>query len=253
MDYAGLRAEARKRLAGKWGKVILVLIVTGLIVGLVAIIPSFTQTRNKITFYGITVGETREDNFVSVTLTLVATVVSVVFSYGLLGAFWKIYHGEDVGAADGLKIAVANWKRALMVFINVVKKILIPVIMIVAAMYLGVIIPNVVVKVICSLVTLGGYIWGFIVGLHYVLALTIAFDEPNLSEEEAVNKSKVLMENKRGKYVVLYLTFFGWIVLGVISLGIGMLWVTPYMQFAAFAFYENCKGLGTTTPETKAE
>ena len=251
MDYSSLRAEARKRLSGKWGKVILCMIVTGLVVGLINSIPGFTKATERVNYgYGIYITVTK-DTIVSVLLTLAAEVVSFVFSAGLIAAFWKVWNGEDIGAADGVKIAVANWKKPLMILGNVVKKILIPVIMVVAAMILNVLISNGVVTVICSILSLVGYIWGFVVGLYYSLVYIIAADEPNMSEEEVVNKSKELMADKRGKIVVLSLTFFGWILLGCLSLGIGMLWVTPYMQFATFAFYEACKGGSTSAPKAE--
>ena len=254
MDYSSLRAEARKRLAGKWGKVILTMIVTGLVIGIIGSIPSFTRTTTVVNNYYFSYTVTK-DNPVSLILTLVAEVVSVIFSYGLIAALWKVFNGEDITVTDGVKIAVANWKRTLFILINIIKKLLIPIIMIVAAEFLNVIVTNYVVAIICAILEIVGGIWAFVAGLHYALAYTIAADQPNMSEEDVVNKSKELMTNRRGKLVVLNLTFFGWCLLGVLSLGIGMLWVTPYMQFTAFAFYNACKGGNTTatTTETTAQ
>ena len=84
MDYSGLRAEARKRLAGKWGKVIAVLIVTGLVIGLISWIPTLAKTKETISFYGFYSYTISRDNVVSVLLTLVAEVVSLVISFGLV-------------------------------------------------------------------------------------------------------------------------------------------------------------------------
>ncbi len=255
MDYSSLRAEARKRLAGKWKEVILILIVTGLVSGLIGSIPNFTKTRETVSLYGYAYYTTTKDNPVSVILTLAATVVTTVLSFGMLMAYWKIWKGEDAGAADGVKLAIANWKRALFILINMIKKLLIPVIIVVAAMLLSSIFSNGFISVVCVIALFIGSIWLIIAGLHYALSYIVAIDDPNLSEEAAVERSKELMTNRRGKYVVLYLTFIGWILLGAITLGIGLLWVTPYIQFACFAFYEYCKGSSNSTPapEVKEE
>ena len=248
MDYSSLRAEARKRLAGKWGKVIALIIVTGLVLGLIGYLPSLAKERVVIWYYSYT-----RDTVVSVLLTFVAEIITLVISFGLIAALWKVYKGEDVGAADGLKMGFANWKRSAMILLNVAKKLLIPLIMVVVATLLPTIIRNNVVSIICLIVNLAGGIWLFIAGLHYALVAIIAADDPSMSETAVVEKSKELMTNRRGKFVVLSLTFIGWCILGILSLGIGMLWVTPYMQFATFAFYDLCKSGKAPVVEAKAE
>ena len=39
----------------------------------------------------------------------------------------------------------------------------------------------------------------------------------------------------------LYLTFIGWGLLCILTLGIGLLWFVPYMQSALAHFYEDVK------------
>ena len=248
MDYSSLRAEARKKLAGKWGKAALLTLVTGLVGGLISYIPSLAKEKIVTYWFVIT-----RDTVISVLLTFVAEIATLVLSFGLIAALWKLYHGEEVGAGDGLKLAFANIKKTLMILLNVAKKVLIPLIMLVAGTLLPTIIRNDVVTVISSLVALAGWIWLFIAGLHYALVAIIAVDEPNMSEADIVAKSKELMTNRRGKLFVLSLTFIGWCILGALSLGIGMLWVAPYMQCAVFAFYEFCKSGKAPVAEAKVE
>ncbi len=40
---------------------------------------------------------------------------------------------------------------------------------------------------------------------------------------------------------MLGISFIGWLLLGVLTLGIGMLWVTPYMSTAYAHFYDYVK------------
>lgn len=51
------------------------------------------------------------------------------------------------------------------------------------------------------------------------------------------------------RWVWLFLTFFGWGLLGLVTLGIGFLFVAPYMTMATVAFYEQIVGEKYGTPE----
>ena len=67
-------------------------------------------------------------------------------------------------------------------------------------------------------------------------------DNEELSTEECINKSMALMKGKKMKLFLLDLSFIGWYLLAIFfTLGIGLLWVTPYHQSARLAFYENLK------------
>ena len=46
------------------------------------------------------------------------------------------------------------------------------------------------------------------------------------------------MIGNRAKLFWLELSFIGWAILVAITLGIGYLWLIPYIQFATIAFYK---------------
>ena len=85
-------------------------------------------------------------------------------------------------------------------------------------------------------------IWMLIRGLLYSLANYIAIDRPEISTKDAVEESARLMKGNRGKYFILSLSFIGWAILCVFTLGIGSLWLTPYITFSEIVFYEMLKG-----------
>ena len=80
----------------------------------------------------------------------------------------------------------------------------------------------------------------------YILSHYIAYDKPELSSKECVKKSEELMKGNRGSYLLLELSFIGWAILAVLPLGIGTLWLTPYMAIAEVCFYERL-----SKPKTK--
>ena len=66
-------------------------------------------------------------------------------------------------------------------------------------------------------------------------------DDPQLKYDAAIEKSMRMMEGHKMKLFVLDLTFLGWILLGIITCGLGLLWIEPYMVMAHAAFYETLK------------
>ena len=40
---------------------------------------------------------------------------------------------------------------------------------------------------------------------------------------------------------VLYLSFFGWMILCTLTVGVGFLWLAPYISSSTAAFYEDVK------------
>ena len=56
---------------------------------------------------------------------------------------------------------------------------------------------------------------------------------------ECINESKAMTEGHKFDLFVLGLSFFGWALLCVITLGIAAIWVTPYMA----ATYANAYNL----------
>ena len=50
------------------------------------------------------------------------------------------------------------------------------------------------------------------------------------------------MKGNRGNYFLLELSFIGWAILSVLTLGIGFLWLAPYMSVASVCFYDRIIG-----------
>lgn len=82
---------------------------------------------------------------------------------------------------------------------------------------------------------------GVIKSLAYAMTPYILFDEPQLNAGEAIAKSARMMHGHKTELLLLELSFIGWIILGVLSFGIGLFWVEPYMQCSIAAFYEDVK------------
>jgi uncharacterized membrane protein len=78
---------------------------------------------------------------------------------------------------------------------------------------------------------------GIIAALSYSQAFFILADNPSLSASEVLSKSKEIMDGHKLKLFFLGFNFIGWIFLCILTLGIGFLWLIPYMRVSYACFY----------------
>ncbi len=78
---------------------------------------------------------------------------------------------------------------------------------------------------------------GIIASFRYVMAPYIMAENPEIGIMEAISQSKEMMKGYKWKYFCLQISFLGWILLGMVTFFIGLLWVAPYIQAATAAFY----------------
>lgn len=82
---------------------------------------------------------------------------------------------------------------------------------------------------------------GIIKSLSYSMTFYILRDNPELSVNQAIDLSKDMMYGHKYDLFYLYLSFAGWFLLSLLTLGIGYLWLIPYAQTAQASFYEDVK------------
>ena len=102
------------------------------------------------------------------------------------------------------------------------------------------------------LVTLFTLLWmllliipGIIASFRYALTFYVLADNPEMGALEAINRSKALMNGNKWKLFCLGWRFIGWVLIGVLTCGIGLLWVMPYMQTSVSRFYDDVRGAQT--------
>jgi len=82
---------------------------------------------------------------------------------------------------------------------------------------------------------------GIVKMFSYSMAYFILKDNPEIGAMEAITRSKRMMNGYKGKLFFLYLSFIGWGLLCILSFGIGLLWLLPYMLQSMANFYEDVK------------
>ena len=82
---------------------------------------------------------------------------------------------------------------------------------------------------------------GIIASFSYAMTFFIMADNPNISANEAIKASKEMMRGHKTDLFLLDLSFIGWILLSVLSFGIGFLWLGSYIYTANAIFYHEIR------------
>ena len=93
------------------------------------------------------------------------------------------------------------------------------------------------VGLICVLGTLAFVVPGIILGLGLSMTPYLLANYPSLSIFEAITTSWKMMQGKKMKCFVLFFSFYGWILLSTVTLGILFIWLLPYMTLTFNKFF----------------
>jgi len=82
---------------------------------------------------------------------------------------------------------------------------------------------------------------GIIAALSYSMTFFILADDKSIDALDALKKSQKMMKGYKMKLFLLWLSFIGWALLCMLTLGIGFLWLMPYAQVSLSNFYDDIK------------
>lgn len=83
---------------------------------------------------------------------------------------------------------------------------------------------------------------GIIAALGYSMVFYILADDPLIKPQDALTKSKSMMDGYKLKLFYLGLRFFLLALLCILTLGIGFFWLIPYVHVTMAKFYDDIKG-----------
>lgn len=82
---------------------------------------------------------------------------------------------------------------------------------------------------------------GVIKALSYSMTPFILQDDPTISGNAAIEKSMRMMDGHKMDLFWLFLSFIGWIILSIMTFGIGFILLEPYINTSVAHFYEDLK------------
>lgn len=101
------------------------------------------------------------------------------------------------------------------------------------------------------LVSLYTFLWtllfiipGLVKSYSYAMTPYILAEKPDMGINDAITKSRQMMDGHKWQLFCLDLSFIGWMLLGVLTLGIAYVYVLPYYNAARAQFYKEVKKSG---------
>ena len=78
--------------------------------------------------------------------------------------------------------------------------------------------------------------------LRYAMVFPLLLDDPDQKVRLAFQESRRLMDGNCKRLLLLFLSFLGYAFLGLLSLGVGFLWINPYLVQSLIVFYQDLTG-----------
>lgn len=224
---AELKSEAKGVLRGRWKDSVLMCLVPTLVsiaivllLFFLLIIPIITFAQNNPDFMS---GNANYDgNSGGGGGSFLGGIIGAIFSAGISWTFLDLYREK---------------RQDIRPFSDAFRGFAGPVV-------LGVICLYVITTVFISLWTLLLIVPGIIKGYSYSQTYFVyydAFEETGVRPGflNSITRSRQLMNGYKGQLFLLDLSFIGWHILAILTLGIGYLWLTPYITATKAAFYDN--------------
>ena len=71
---------------------------------------------------------------------------------------------------------------------------------------------------------------GIIKHLSYSMSLYVLAENKDMTARECMNRSKAITKGRLKELFLFELSFVGWHLLGVLTMGIGYIWIRPYIS-----------------------
>ena len=210
-DRKKYKSFAKQQLQGRWGIPILISVIITIITSIFAIpdmIRTISESANMMAAenmdqYVLAMSElsASSTSFIS---TIIQTIVSGILSIASLNVYIQMTRSPEPVSFSLFIEGLNNWFRA-------------------------------------TLATLWQFLWiflwsllffipGIIKSLEYSMMFYIVAEYKNISVTKAMKISMIITRGHKMDLFVLALSFLGWILLSCLTLGIGLIFLQPYME-----------------------
>lgn len=230
MERAKLKAQAKELLKGNYTPLVLGLLVFVAAMMLGSILDAIFGTK-----------------YLS---SLFAAVCEILFMMGYINCVVKISRKEKTEVENMFKYTHLGLKYLVITLIVGLLVGILSLLTSIAYSSLGTIISNMgnispllyILLVVVGILLIAGIIAFMIyLSISFSQVYFILNDKPEEKISDILNESFDMMEGYRLEYFVLVVSFLGWLILGLFTLGILYLWLIPYMFVTFELFYEKVK------------
>ena len=256
ISCSNLKREARGSLSGRWGLAIGTFLIGGIVTSVPNIISSFINNSLSLI-------ESNTAIVLTCVITLIVSIISalldVIIGYGACDFSLNIAENKNADVADVFSGFKKTIKLLLVWLIRGIgfNILLLPLyaLIIVSVVYFIVHVFSYFGGGLDSSVIAGAFAFIGILAVLSIISIiaiivldafmsqTYYIFKENDSESmtTCIKNSFKMMKGHIWNYIILNLSFIGWGILCIFTLGIGLLWLTPYRQITRAKFYLKVK------------
>ena len=223
---AELKEMARNNLAGKWGIAVGFSVLEILI--LILLSCATVPLARAYTPFGI---------IIYLIASLIVGLIGSLFSAGSAYFFLNICRGREYRISDLFAAFKMHPDRFLIValILTLIETVFqFPSLMLSFSSTTENFSYSIIISSLCTLV---GSVVSLILSLFFALSTYLLLDFTEMGAIASMKLSARLMRGNKGRYFYINLSFLGWIFLGSLSFGIGLLWIQPYINMTMAYFY----------------
>ena len=230
MERIKLKNQAKKALTGKFTPLVLSLLVF-------VIISTFGSLLDLLL----------NVNYLS---GLFSAIAAILFGMGFINSVMKVARGQNVDVNNLFKHTHLGLKYLLIGLVTACIIGLLLLLLAIAYKSLSTVLMNTanISFLPYAILVITGSVLSVVI-LMFMIYLAVSFsqvyfilnDNPEAKIGDIIAESFDMLDGYRAEYIMLCLSFVGWIILGIFTLGILYLWVVPYMMVTLAKFYDELK------------
>ncbi len=230
MNINKIKEKARKKLKGSYKVAIAAILIYGLI---------------EFAFYGVSKLIYNDNMYI-----IFSVLITGLFYEGLLQIFIEISKGKKAKIKELFDRTDLFWKAsAVTIIITMFSLICIVLENIASKSLLTFIVNEANINIVLSTVMI---IFGLLlctaIATFYIILMVsfsqvyyILYENETMPVLDIFSKSMDLMEEYKIDYIMLNLSFIGWMLLGIPTFGLIYIWLIPYMKISITNFYYEVK------------
>ena len=228
LNTSELKATARGCLAGRYATIVIAYMLARFFTNLPTLLISYMPVSNTLI-----------RDLIDISVGLIIAFIMTVFIVGQNRICLKYARSKDPLMVNEMWYGFKNLAdQTIIAYFLIMIRMLIPSIPFITCMFfLSRDLANVFWMAASIITGILMFILITVIYLDYTLVFFLIIDYPDENPSQLLKKSKALMKGNRLKYLYLQASFLGMYLLGILSFGVGMLWVNPYVKMAVTKFY----------------
>lgn len=221
-----LKASAREQLLGNYSTAVMTYAVVQF---LISICLSSAESQLSLQNIG--------SILIYTGIYVITTLLSAVFATGENKMYYNLAHKEAFQMRDLFWAFKGSADRCILIKLSILLKTLLYGVPVLLSFLICRISPSKIFYILFGITILLWVIFALLIQIQYSQSLFLILEEPELSAKELLDKSKQIMQGQEKRYFFLVVSFFGMAILNVITFGLAIFWIHPYMTATKTNFY----------------